>query len=162
LVRMAGENPLAVDGEGVDVFRLRVGAVMTGSALMGIGGAFLSLAAFDTFIFGMVAGRGWGSVALVFFSSCKPWPAFAGPLMFAAFDALQLRQQQQADQVIPYQFFLAMPYVLSIAVLAITSRGLNYPRRCFGRSGGASDRTAQSPLEQSLNAPCLERQRPRS
>ena len=131
LIRMAGENPLAVEGEGVDVLRLRVGAVMAGSALMGIGGAYLSLAAFDTFIFGMVAGRGWVCIALVFFASWKPWRALAGALMFAAFDALQLRQQQQAFQVIPYQFFLAMPYMLSIAVLAITSRGLNYPRALF-------------------------------
>ena len=119
------------------VYTRAIGAVAVALAIGGTWGAcvgcvaFLSLAAFDTFIFGMVAGRGWICIALVFFSSWRPWRAFAGALMFAAFDALQLRQQQQANQVIPYQFFLAMPYVLSIVVLAMTSRGLNYPRALF-------------------------------
>lgn len=127
ILRMVGENPQVVEGEGYNVYRLRTGAVTAGAALMGIGGAFLSISAFNTFVFGMVSGRGWVCIALVYFSSWRPGRALLGTLMFAAFDALQLRLQQEANQVIPYQFFLVLPYLLSILAMALTARGLAYP-----------------------------------
>jgi simple sugar transport system permease protein len=57
-VRMVGENPAAAEGQGLDVVAVRVGAIVAGSALMGVGGAFLTLAAFNSFYFQMVNGRG--------------------------------------------------------------------------------------------------------
>ncbi|MGH8431220.1 MAG: ABC transporter permease, partial [Solimonas sp.] len=66
-VRTAGENPAAVEAQGIDVTKVRIAAVVAGSALMGIGGAFLTLSAFNSFYFEMVNGRGWIAIALVVF-----------------------------------------------------------------------------------------------
>ncbi|MGL1930431.1 MAG: ABC transporter permease [Desulfotalea sp.] len=125
---MTGENPMAVESQGLSVFAIRTGAVMVGSAFMAIGGAFLTLSAFDAHYIGMVNGRGWICIALVVFSSWKPGKALVGALLFAAFDAFQMRVQQQSISVIPYQFFLMMPYVFSIVALIIMSRRAAYPK----------------------------------
>ena len=61
---------------------------------MGVAGSFLTLAAFNAFFFNMVNGRGWICVALVVFASWRPGKALLGALIFAFFDALQLRLQQ--------------------------------------------------------------------
>jgi simple sugar transport system permease protein len=127
-VRMVGENPLAVEAQGIDVHRLRTGAVMLGSAFMAVGGAFLTISVFDAFYIGMINGRGWICIALVIFASWRPGKALAGALLFAAFEALQIRVQQASSAVIPYQFFLMMPYVLSILAMIVMSRRAAYPR----------------------------------
>ena len=94
-VRMVGENPMAVEAQGIDVNRVRIGAVVAGSALMGIGGSFLTLSAFNSFFFDMINGRGWICVALVVFGSWRPGKALLGAVLFGMFDAYQLRLQQQ-------------------------------------------------------------------
>jgi simple sugar transport system permease protein len=126
-VRMVGENPAAVEGQGIDVVRLRTGAVVAGSALMGVAGAFLTLSAFNAFYFNMVNGRGWVCIALVVFAGWRPGKALAGALLFAFFDAAQLRLQQQAGGV-PYQIYLMLPYVLSIIALIAVARRATYPQ----------------------------------
>lgn len=127
-LRMAGENPAAVEAQGINVLRLRAGAVMAGSALMAVGGAFLTMSAFDAFYFGMINGRGWICVALVIFASWRPGKALLGALLFAGFDALQVRAQQVAGAVVPYQFFLALPYILGIAAMVVMARRAAYPK----------------------------------
>lgn len=126
-LRMVGENPAAVEGQGIDVVRLRTGAVVAGSALMGVAGAFLTLSAFNAFYFNMVNGRGWICIALVVFAGWRPGKALAGALLFAFFDALQLRLQQQAGGI-PYQLYLMAPYLLSIAALVIVARRATSPQ----------------------------------
>lgn len=128
-VRMVGESPAAVEGQGFSVARLRIGAIMAGSALMGVAGAFLTLAAFNAFYFNMVNGRGWVCVALVVFASWRPGKALLGALLFAFFDALQLRLQQSSGAgVLPYQLYLMLPYLLSIAALVLMARKAAYPQ----------------------------------
>jgi len=127
-VRMTGENPMAVEAQGLSVFTIRTGAVMAGSALMAIGGAFLTMSAFDAYYIGMVNGRGWICIALVVFSSWKPGKALLGCVLFAAFDAIQMRVQQQSGMGIPYQFYLMMPYLFSIIALIVMSRRAAYPK----------------------------------
>ena len=126
-IRMVGENPAAVEGQGIDVVRLRTGAVVAGSALMGVAGAFLTLSAFNAFYFNMVNGRGWICIALVVFAGWRPGKALAGALLFAFFDALQLRLQQQTGGV-PYQLYLMLPYLLSIVALIVVARRAAYPQ----------------------------------
>ncbi len=126
-IRMVGENPAAVEGQGIDVVQLRTGAVVAGSALMGVAGAFLTLSAFNAFYFNMVNGRGWICIALVVFAGWRPGKALAGALLFAFFDALQLRLQQQAGGI-PYQLYLMAPYVLSIVALIAVARRAAYPQ----------------------------------
>jgi ABC-type uncharacterized transport system permease subunit len=127
-IRMVGENPQAADSAGIDVARVRVGAVTAGSALMGVAGSFLTTAAFNAFFFSMINGRGWICVALVVFGSWRPGKALAGALLFAFFDALQLRLQQGAGDVLPYQVWLMIPFVLSIVALVAVSRRAQYPQ----------------------------------
>ena len=127
-VRMTGENPMAVEAQGLSVFSIRTGAVMVGSAFMAVGGAFLTMSAFDAYYIGMVNGRGWICIALVVFASWKPGKALLGCILFAAFDAIQMRVQQQSGIAIPYQFYLMMPYVFSIIALIIMSRRAAYPK----------------------------------
>jgi ABC-type uncharacterized transport system permease subunit len=127
-VRMVGENPAAAEGQGLSVSGVRIGAIAAGSALMGIAGAFLTLSAFNAFYFNMINGRGWICVALVVFASWRPGKALLGAILFAAFDALQLRLQQSAGATLPYQVYLMMPYVLSILALALVARKAAYPQ----------------------------------
>lgn len=126
-LRMAGESPQGCEAQGVSVFALRTGAIMAGSALMAIGGAFLSTAAFDSFYFTMVQGRGWICIALVVFASWQPGKALVGAILYGMFDAFQLRLQPLVPGI-PYQLFLMMPYVLSILALVLVSRRARVPQ----------------------------------
>ncbi len=127
-VRMAGESPVAVEAQGIDVLAVRTGAVVVGSAFMAVGGAFITMSAFDAFYFGMINGRGWICVALVIFASWRPGKALLGALLFAGLDAMQVRAQQLAGAFIPYQFFLMLPYLLSIAAMVLIARRARYPK----------------------------------
>ncbi len=127
-VRMVGENPQAAEGQGISVLATRTGAIVAGSALMGVAGSFLTLSAFNAFFFNMVNGRGWICVALVVFASWRPGKALLGAILFAFFDALQLRLQQSGDAVLPYQLYLMLPYALSILALVLVARKAAYPQ----------------------------------
>ncbi|MES2994128.1 MAG: ABC transporter permease [Pseudomonadota bacterium] len=131
-LRTVGENPAAAEGQGLSVAALRIGAIAAGSALMGVAGSFLTLAAFNAFYFNMVNGRGWVCVALVVFASWRPGKALLGALLFAVFDALQLRLQQSGTGLfgfaVPYQVYLMLPYLLSIAALVLVARRAAYPQ----------------------------------
>ncbi|MEY8835034.1 ABC transporter permease [Phaeobacter italicus] len=127
-VRAAGENPSAVAAQGLSVTAIRMGAVITGSGFMAVGGAFLTLSAFDSFFFDMVNGRGWICIALVVFGAWRPGKAVLGAILFAAFDALQIRLQQTGiGALVPYQLFLMLPYILSILALVVMSRRAEVP-----------------------------------
>jgi simple sugar transport system permease protein len=125
-IRMTGENPHAVEAQGLNPNALRIGAIVAGSALMGLGGAFLTTAAFNSFFPEMVQGRGWICIALVVFASWRPGKALIGALLFAFFDAYQLRLQTVVEGV-PYQLFLMAPYVLSIVALILVARRAEVP-----------------------------------
>lgn len=127
-IQAVGDNPDSVDAQGLSVYALRMGSVVAGSALMALGGAFLTMSAFDAFFFGMVNGRGWICIALVIFASWKPGKALLGALLFGAFDALQVRLQTEVGALVPGQVFLMAPYVLSIIALVIAARSADYPR----------------------------------
>jgi ABC-type uncharacterized transport system permease subunit len=127
-IRAVGDNPASVEAQGLSVRGLRIGAVVAGSALMALGGAFLTMSAFDAFFFGMVNGRGWICIALVVFASWQPGKALLGALLFGAFDAFQIRLQAQIGQVVPGQIFLMLPYLLSIVALILVARRADYPR----------------------------------
>lgn len=127
-VRATGENPSAVEAQGLSVTGIRMGAVILGSGLMAVGGAFLTLSAFSSFYFEMVNGRGWICIALVVFGAWRPGKAVLGAILFAAFDALQIRlQQTPIGALLPYQIFLMAPYFMSILALILMSRRAEVP-----------------------------------
>ena len=79
----------------------------------------------------MVNDRGWICVALVVFASWRPGKALLGALLFAFFDALQLRLQQSEHSgvaALPYQLYLMLPYVLSIVAMVLVARKASYPQ----------------------------------
>ena len=127
-VRAVGENPAAVESQGISVTAVRMTAVAAGSGLMAVGGAFLTMSAFNSFFFEMINGRGWVCIALVVFGSWRPGKALLGAILFAAFDAYQVRLQPVIGDVVPYQVFLMMPFALSILALVAMSRRAGYPK----------------------------------
>lgn len=127
-IKAVGDNPDSVDAQGLSVYGLRIGTIMAGSALMALGGAFLTMSAFSSFFFGMVNGRGWICIALVIFASWRPGKALLGALLFGAFDAFQVRLQTEVGAFVPGQVFLMAPYILSIFALVVAARRADYPR----------------------------------
>lgn len=127
-IRMTGENPHAAEAQGINPIRVRMFSIMFGSALMAVGGAFLTLSAFNSFFPTMMQGRGWVCIALVVFASWKPVRALIGALLFALFDAFQLRLQTVYGKMIPYQLFLMIPYVMSIVALVVMARRARVPQ----------------------------------
>ena len=125
-LRTVGENPHAAFTAGVSVIRVRYQALMLSGALMGLAGAFLSMAQYNAYTFGVISGRGWVCIALVVFGQWNPWKSAAGALLFAFIDALQLRLQASSFNL-PYQVFLMMPFVLTIVGMALVSRNAKAP-----------------------------------
>ncbi len=77
---------------------------------------------------GPVVQFGFPGYSLVVFASWRPGKALLGALLFGAFDAFQVRLQQQVGAVVPYQVFLMLPYLLSILALVVMSRRAAYPQ----------------------------------
>jgi ABC-type uncharacterized transport system permease subunit len=125
-IRAVGENPEAVDAAGLNVFRIRYLVLALGGGLMAVGGAFLSLAQLGAFTPGLIAGRGWVCIALVIFARWQPVRAMLGALLFGGVFALQLRLQTMGFKL-PFEIFLALPYLVTIAALALASRHVSYP-----------------------------------
>ncbi len=120
-------NPEAADIAGVNVAAVRYRALALGGALMGLAGAFLSLAQLGAFAHGMVGGRGWVAIALVIFGNWQPSKVLAGALLFGFLQALQLRLQAEGVNL-PYEALLALPYLVTILILALTGRNAAYPK----------------------------------
>lgn len=127
-VRAVGENPEAADAAGIHVYRVRYIALIIGGGLMGAGGAFLSLAQLGAFTHGIISGRGWVAIALVIFGNWNPAKVMVGALIFGGTFALQLRLQAMGLQLpIPYETFLALPYLVTIVALIVAGRQASYP-----------------------------------
>ncbi len=125
-VRAVGENPEAADAAGLDVYQIRTLALMIGGGLMAGGGAFLSLAQLGAFTYGIVAGRGWVCIALIIFANWRAAGVLWGALIFGGVAALQLRLQTMGLQL-PYELFLALPYLVTILALIIAGRNASAP-----------------------------------
>jgi len=121
-----GENPTAAETLGIDVVRVRYAAVVAGGALAGLGGAFLSMSATGLFVENMTAGRGYIALAILILGRRHPIGILAASLLFGAADALQLRAQLLPG-IVPLQFLLMLPYVLTIVVLAAFAQRAGAP-----------------------------------
>ena len=120
-LRAVGESPEAVDTAGISVNRMRYQALLVTGLLCGIAGAYLSTAQTASFIRDMSAGQGFIALAALIFGKWRPYPTMLACLLFAFADALQVRLQGvdiPGLGVIPVQFIQAMPFVLTVVVLA--------------------------------------------
>lgn len=120
ILRALGENPSALDVEGINVFALRYGYVIFGCVMTAVSGAYLSLAYTNFWSEGMTGGRGWIAAALVTFSSWKPKLAVWGALLFGGISILGANMQIYLP-IIPSQFFSMFPYIATIVVLILAS-----------------------------------------
>ncbi|WP_105035761.1 ABC transporter permease [Cryobacterium aureum] len=127
-LRAVGENPEAADAAGIPVAGTRYTALVLGGALMGTGGAFLTLSLLGSFTLDIVSGRGWICIALIIFGRWKVWPVVAGALLFGFADALQLQLAITPQfGAVPNELLIAFPYLVVIGALAIWGRGVRYP-----------------------------------
>ena len=120
-LRAVGENPAAVDTAGISVAWLRYRAVICTGVLTGVAGAYLSVAQNAGFVKDMTAGKGFIALAALIFAKWKPVPAMLACLLFGFLEAASIRFQGQPWPGIgrvPVQFMQALPYVLTVILLA--------------------------------------------
>ena len=117
-VRASGESPAAAAAAGVSVARIRTLATLIGGACAGLAGASLVLAQVGTFTERMTGGRGFIAIAIVALGRWHPWGVAIASLVFGGATALQYLFQASGTAV-PYQFFIALPYLLALAALGI-------------------------------------------
>src|SRR5882757_2607176 len=115
-LRAVGENPAAADAAGISVSKYRVGAIVAGSALVGLAGGYMSVVGVKLWVTGMVGGRGWIAVALVVFARWAPWPALGGALLFGCIEAAIPRIAAAGIRV-PQYIVLMTPYLATILVM---------------------------------------------
>lgn len=118
-LRALGEHPRAADTVGVSVYRGRWVAVLISGLMAGLAGANLTLEQVGSFTENMTNGRGFIALAAMIFGRWVPGGAYLASLLFGFADALQLKLQLFSDVIdIPPQFFLMLPYVITVLVLA--------------------------------------------
>jgi simple sugar transport system permease protein len=120
-LRATGEDPGAVDTAGISVAAMRYRALAVSGALCGLAGASLSIAQHASFIRDMSAGRGYLALAALIFGQWRPVPTLGACLLFAFADAVQARLQGTPLPlvgVVPVQFVQAIPYALTVILLA--------------------------------------------
>lgn len=117
-LRAIGEYPEAAIAAGIAPRRYQLLAVLFAGAMAGLAGATLVLAQAGTFVEGMSAGRGFIAIAIVVLGRWRPLGVAAAALLFGAANSLQVLFQSMGWSGVPYQLFLALPYVLTLLVLA--------------------------------------------
>ena len=120
-LRAVGENPAAVDTAGISVLRLRYTAVAICGVLCGLSGAYLATGLQAGFVKDMSSGRGFIALAALIFAKWRPWYALSACLLFGFLQALSLRPDA-VDAISPFdipgQFLDALPYILTVVILA--------------------------------------------
>ncbi|MAY34013.1 MAG: ABC transporter permease [Rhodovulum sp.] len=119
-LRAVGEAPEAVDTAGISVVRLRYAAVIICGVLCGIAGSYLATALQAGFVKDMTAGRGYIALAALIFAKWRPWYALWATLLFGLLQAVALRFQNidLGVFVLPVQFMDALPFILTVIILA--------------------------------------------
>lgn len=116
-IQAVGDHPRAVDNAGLSVVRLKFVGVLLSGVFAGLGGSALALTDLGYFASNMTRGRGFIVLAANVVGNWNPISVAISCLLFGAADALQLRFQTLGS-VIPYQFFVMLPYLVTVAALA--------------------------------------------
>ncbi|MEN9324979.1 MAG: hypothetical protein RL414_733, partial [Actinomycetota bacterium] len=114
-MRFSGENPVAAESLGVNVYRTRYIALAVSGVMASLGGAYLSLVASSVYREGQTAGRGFIGLATVIFGNWRPGGVFAGSLLFGFTDALRIRQATSVHAVLLVVAILAILFGLTLA-----------------------------------------------
>jgi general nucleoside transport system permease protein len=121
VLRSIGESPESAHALGYKVRWIRLAAVVSGGALCGVAGAFLSVVYAPLWVEGLVAGRGWIALALTTFATWRPIRVLLGAYLFGGVTMLQFALQGAGVDV-SSQLLAMLPYVATIVVLALISR----------------------------------------
>lgn len=127
VLRAVGESPDSAHALGYSVRRIRLAAVVTGGALCGLAGAYISVVYTPLWVEGMVAGKGWIALALTTFATWRPARVLLGAYLFGGVTMLQFHLQGAGVEV-PSQLLTALPYLATIVVLALISRNPTWIR----------------------------------
>lgn len=122
IIRAVGESHDAAHALGYKVNRIRLGCILFGGAMAGMGGAYVSLVRVPQWVDGITAGAGWIALAIVVFASWRPWRILVGAYLFGGITVLQLNLQA-AGSSIPVEYLSMAPYLITILALVIMSSG---------------------------------------
>ena len=141
ILRSVGENHDSAHAIGYSVVGVRMAAILFGGACAGLGGAYLSIIQTPLWVEGMTAGRGWIALAIVVFAAWRPGRALIGAYLFGGVTVIQLHVQGLGFEI-EAQYMSMLPYLVTIVVLVVISRGktranLNAPA-CLGKPFFAS------------------------
>jgi simple sugar transport system permease protein len=125
--KAVGEYPRAAETMGINVVRYKYIACLICGFLAGMGGAYLTTCYVNTYSDGIVAGRGFIALAAVIFGRWSASGVLLACLLFGFFDALQLRLQVGTD-LIPYQLFQMIPYVMTLVALTVFGSKIAGPK----------------------------------
>lgn len=119
-LRAVGDNPASVDTAGVSVVRLRWAAVAITGVLCGLAGAYLAAGLSAGFVKEMTAGRGYIALAALIFANWMPWRALGATFLFGLMEAVANRYPEinLGPVTIPSMFMSALPYILTVIILA--------------------------------------------
>lgn len=131
-IRSVGENPRACDTLGISVEKVRYGTMAFSGVMSGLAGIYISLSQMSSFTEGMIAGRGFIAVAAIVFGNYTPRGVLAAALVFGVADSLKYRMQAASVNV-PYQFWLMVPYFITILALCLYRKNSNKPA-CSARA----------------------------
>lgn len=136
ILRAVGESDLSAHSIGYSVIGVRYMAVLFGGAMAGIAGCFYSLVLTPMWAEQLTAGRGWIALALVVFAGWRPMRLLLGAYLFGAVMTLELHAKAAGFSLVAPEFLAAMPYLATIAVLAIISArkaGKSLAPACLGK-----------------------------
>ncbi len=119
-LRAVGENPAAVDTAGISVVKLRYSSMLIAGILCGLAGVYLSTGLGAGFGKEMSAGRGYIALAALIFAKWRPWYALGATFLFGLLEAIANRYQNidLGGFIVPVQFMQALPYILTVIILA--------------------------------------------
>jgi ABC-type uncharacterized transport system permease subunit len=126
-LRATGEYPKATEAAGFSARMLRIQGLAFSGLFGGIGGAYLAVGVTGSFAENMTAGRGFVAIAMVTFGRWNPLLVVAGALLVGYADSLQFTLQARSI-ALPPQFFIALPYLIALAVLIFAGKGTQVPR----------------------------------
>jgi simple sugar transport system permease protein len=135
-IRAVGEDPVAANAAGVNVYLSRYGATIAGGVLAGLAGAYLSVVYTPGWKENMTGGQGWIAIAMVIFSGWNPLGALLGALLFGGLNALQFYSQAVGKDLIPAYMLQLMPYLLTVLILLCSSALKSGSRRKAPRALG--------------------------
>ena len=125
-IKAVGQNPAAADTLGVSVDAVRYFSVCLGAVLSGLAGASLSIALLNLFQYNLTSGMGFIAVALVYFGGWRPVGIMIGALLFSTVNAFQLWMQVLGVNI-SSDIAIMLPYLLTIAVLALSANRVTQP-----------------------------------